>query len=207
MQEVALGLRERKKAYTREIITIAAWTLFQQRGVAETSIREIAELAEVAEKTVWNYFSSKEELVTAALDAILQVNPLLEFVAARPEDEHPATVLRRALSEASEGMTNADARALQKMMESIQQDLALSTANLRYLQSLADSLADVMRDRAPHFSMTQAQLRTLTACYAAIVDSVAIAQPARVTAKAWGDHLDRELARLERAWTTEGTHL
>src|SRR4249920_1574453 len=59
------GLRERKKQRTREAIARVAQELFAQRGFHETTIREIAEAADVSPRTVSTYFPVKEDLVFA----------------------------------------------------------------------------------------------------------------------------------------------
>jgi len=56
------GLRERKRRRTRAAIAEAAMRLFLARGFDQVSVAEIAEAAEVAEKTVYNYFPTKGEL-------------------------------------------------------------------------------------------------------------------------------------------------
>jgi len=58
-----LGLRERKKLRTRETIIRVALDLFTRQGFAETTIRQIADAAEVAPRTVSAYFPVKEQLV------------------------------------------------------------------------------------------------------------------------------------------------
>src|SRR3954464_8241434 len=57
------GLRERKKRQTREAIAAAAIELFQARGFDSITVSEVAAAADVSEKTVFNYFPTKEELV------------------------------------------------------------------------------------------------------------------------------------------------
>jgi AcrR family transcriptional regulator len=59
----AEGLRERKKRQTREAIAAAALDLFERQGYAATTIAQIAAAADVSPRTVFGYFSSKEELV------------------------------------------------------------------------------------------------------------------------------------------------
>lgn len=57
------GLRERKKQRTRQAIADTARELFVERGFDGVTVVEIARAAEVAEKTVFNYFPTKEDLV------------------------------------------------------------------------------------------------------------------------------------------------
>jgi AcrR family transcriptional regulator len=57
------GLRERKKERTRETIANVALELFSKNGFHETTVRQIAEQAEVAPRTVSGYFPAKEDLV------------------------------------------------------------------------------------------------------------------------------------------------
>jgi AcrR family transcriptional regulator len=57
------GLRERKKQQTREDIARAAMKLFTKRGFDEVTVADVADAAGVSEKTVFNYFPAKEDLV------------------------------------------------------------------------------------------------------------------------------------------------
>jgi AcrR family transcriptional regulator len=57
------GRRERKKQQTRELIAETARQLFAERGFERVTVAEIARVADVSEKTVFNYFPTKEDLV------------------------------------------------------------------------------------------------------------------------------------------------
>jgi AcrR family transcriptional regulator len=76
------GLRERKKRETREAITRAAWKLFARRGFDAVTVADIARAAKVSEKTVFNYFPTKEDLVFGA--GMQRTAALIDAVRARP---------------------------------------------------------------------------------------------------------------------------
>jgi len=67
----APNLRERKKARARETILATARELIDQKGYANTKMREIARAAEVSYQTLYNYFPTKalilQDLLTRAM--------------------------------------------------------------------------------------------------------------------------------------------
>jgi AcrR family transcriptional regulator len=64
-----LGLRERKKQQTRQLIAETARRLFSERGFEQVTVAEIARAANVSEQTVFNYFPIKENLVYWRLES------------------------------------------------------------------------------------------------------------------------------------------
>jgi len=79
------GLRERKKERTRQLIADTARQLFAERGFDAVTVAEIARQAEVAEKTVYNYFPTKEDLFYSRLEAFEE--ELLAAIRERGEGE------------------------------------------------------------------------------------------------------------------------
>ena len=59
------GLRERKRRAAREAIAATARRLFAERGFDAVTVSQVAAAAEVSEKTVFNYFPTKEDLAFA----------------------------------------------------------------------------------------------------------------------------------------------
>lgn len=62
-----IGLRGRKKAKRRQAILQVAGALFEQNGYDPTTMAEIAEAAHISPPTVFNYFGSKENILSALL--------------------------------------------------------------------------------------------------------------------------------------------
>jgi AcrR family transcriptional regulator len=86
------GLRERKKEQTRELIATTARRLFSERGFEGVTVAEIARAADVAEKTVFNYFPTKEDLFYSRLEAFEE--ELLEAVRGRARGESVIAAFR-----------------------------------------------------------------------------------------------------------------
>jgi len=78
---------QRRKARTRAALLAAARQLFAARGVDGTTIAEIAEHADIAIGSFYNYFRTKEELLDALLEEELARQlRLLELRQAQVED-------------------------------------------------------------------------------------------------------------------------
>jgi len=86
------GLRERKKQQTRQLIAQTAARLFAERGYEQVAIVDVARAAEVAEKTVYNYFPTKEHLVVDLEEPLRE--RLVELIRTRPTHATPAGAIR-----------------------------------------------------------------------------------------------------------------
>jgi AcrR family transcriptional regulator len=69
MQTSEPGLRERKRAETRDKLETAAVTLVLKNGLEHTTIDAICEAAEVSGRTFFNYFDSKEDAILGLQDS------------------------------------------------------------------------------------------------------------------------------------------
>ena len=61
--QLAEGLRERKKRLTRQLLSDTATAMFLEHGFDGFKVSEVAEACGVSEKTVYNYFPTKESLI------------------------------------------------------------------------------------------------------------------------------------------------
>ena len=88
-----MGLREFKKQRTRQAIAEAAMHLFVERGFDHVTVVEVAEAVGVSEKTVFNYFPTKEDLFFDEADE--REAALLEAIRDRKPGESIPAALRR----------------------------------------------------------------------------------------------------------------
>ncbi len=141
--DAANGLRERKKARTREAIIDAALDLFAVKGFDATTIEDIAAAAEVSPRTFFRYFESKLDLVMArAGDKHDDIGPL---VAARPPGEDALDAVRAVVvDQLSDDLR--DPRLLREI-EVMLTDPTLRTLARDHFEDEVDGLRAVVAER------------------------------------------------------------
>jgi AcrR family transcriptional regulator len=92
-----VGLRERKKQQTRELIADTAHRLFADRGFDAVTVAQIAREANVSEVTVFNYFATKEDLFYGGMQFFEE--GLLDAVRTRAPGESVLQAFRRPVLE------------------------------------------------------------------------------------------------------------
>jgi len=90
--EVAPGRNERRKARTRSALLAAGQRLFGEHGFDATTVAEIAQGADVAIGSFYNYFDTKDELLAALLQETL-AEQLRRMQARRAGIEDPAEAI------------------------------------------------------------------------------------------------------------------
>jgi AcrR family transcriptional regulator len=143
-----MGLRERKKDQTRQLIADTAWQLFADQGFEQVTVAEIARQAEVATATVFNYFPTKQDLFFSRLEAFEA--QLVEAVRHRPVGEPALVAFRRALlasggllAQAAEGDVQAWER-LQTVNRVLAASPALQAREHQALARTTDQLAALL---------------------------------------------------------------
>ena len=104
----AMGLRERKKEQTRRAIEDAAFRLFEERGYAATTVADIADAADIAPRTFFAYFPSKEAVVFGDFDA--SFGTLAARLREREEGETTFEALRAWIGDLIDAERDQDGR-------------------------------------------------------------------------------------------------
>jgi len=140
------GLRERKKRLTRQRISDIATALFIAHGFDHVRIAEIAEKVGVSEKTIYNYFPTKESLVYDNAD-----EELLRLAAAlrdRTQGSSPTGAVVEALKQESARFMLAigDDRLdfLPAFGEMIRQTPTLRAAWSEHRHRLAETVTEIL---------------------------------------------------------------
>jgi AcrR family transcriptional regulator len=137
--------RERKKLETRQALEQAALRLFAERGYEQTTVEEIAEAADVAVRTFFRYFSSKQDVLFGEV-ATDRVTRLGSELAARPPAEPPlASVV--AVMERLDIVGAEDQEAILVRLELMRQQPSLRTRYLDLINTMRLVIVDFIAER------------------------------------------------------------
>jgi AcrR family transcriptional regulator len=199
-QAPPLGLRERKKQRTRELVAETARRLFAERGFERVPVAEIARAAEVSEQTVFNYFPRKEDLVYWRLESF--EDELLAAIREREGGESFLRAFARFILRRRGLLAERDPEARERLLEitrMITESPALVARERqifdRYTESLARLIADELGSRADDV-LPWVLANALMGIHRALIDY----SRRRIVAGASSERIARELrARGERA--------
>jgi AcrR family transcriptional regulator len=99
------GLRERKRRLTRQRISDIATVMFAARGFDNVKVSEVADVVGVSEKTIYNYFPTKESMVLDLADE--SVERMARTLREREPGESVTSAALRALRYDHERMDRA----------------------------------------------------------------------------------------------------
>jgi len=131
----AEGLRARKKRLMRQQLSDTATRMFVERGFDAVRVAEVAEACGVSEKTVFNYFPTKESLVLDRLEVTMASLRTGLAEPAVPPTEAALRILDRELTAMTTWLNGQDdpagaAEAMRRFG-----DLIRATPSLRAYQS------------------------------------------------------------------------
>jgi len=149
--EAASGLRERKKQRTREAIVKAAFGLFAERGFEGTTIAQIAEAAEIAPRTFFAYFPSKDDVVFHDFEE--QYALVSSWLSEREAGANTFDALRAGIAESieelgTEGGARLEEKRLRHKLARENPSLAAHAEYLRgrFAELVSDSVAEDLGD-------------------------------------------------------------
>ncbi len=146
------GLRERKKRETRQHISDIATGLFLERGFEEVRVSDVAAAAGVSEKTVYNYFTTKESLLLDREEPIAEA--LREALGPGAPDASPIDAVLRVLLDGVRefyGMweDNDDGfRSILRFREMVEGTASLRAAQRDMMDRTSQVAAEAMAQRA-----------------------------------------------------------
>ena len=140
-----LGRREANKLATRQALQQAADRLFAERGVAQTTVRDIADEAGVTERTFFRYFGSKEDLIIR--DAFDWMPVLQQVILDRPAAEPPLVAVRRALETMIGSITRTDTASPLTLFAGGPPGERVTPSAMRIMRKVETDVADVLEQR------------------------------------------------------------
>jgi AcrR family transcriptional regulator len=137
--------RERKKLETRQALEQAALRLFAQQGYEQTTVEDIAEAADVAVRTFFRYFSSKQDVLFG--DVVTdRITRLRSDLANRPEDEDPIDSVRAVL-DLLDFKGPDEEEAIMARLELMAAQPSLVTRYLEIVDELRSVMVDFVAER------------------------------------------------------------
>jgi AcrR family transcriptional regulator len=162
------GLRQRKKDSSRRAIEDAAWELFAEQGYDETSINDIAERANVAPRTFFRYFPTKEALMYPQFDELLQ--SVRDEFRKRPVDEPVITSLFGSF-EVLSGSLEGEASRARERMEMMKQRGQHPPGTEYFRARLAEATAELVLEREGDSDEARMRARLASGVVSLLIDT------------------------------------
>ena len=153
------GLRERKKAATRQALHAAAVRLAIEHGADRVTVEAIADEAGVSRRTFSNYFANKEQALLHGDHR--RMHALVEVVRARPAGEQPWAALTHAAEEFYRSLGEVDPQwAAQVRL--VRSQPALAAEQVKTYAALERELSAEVARRRPDEPPVRARLMAAT---------------------------------------------
>ncbi len=197
-------LRARKKRRTRDAIIQAAVRLFSEKGFENTTVEDIAAAAEVAPRTFYRYFPTKEDVVfvdqdledEAAERALLEVRP----------GESDMDRVSRAVREVLK-ITGRNLDSLAEMHRLVEATPALQARMLEVMWRNEKRVAEAFLAGKPRSSEAEVRARLLAACVSAAMRVVFVSwfKSGRRRASSLRRDVESALAALRSGFDSPGS--
>ena len=135
-----MGLREAKKLHMRQHIANEAMRLFVERGFDRVPVADVAAAAEVSQKTVFNYFPTKEDLFFDEVPA--REEALRQAIRGRRSGESILAALRRLQSGECPRMCSPGFAVFARIIE---ESPALQAKELEVMARFSAALAETIQ--------------------------------------------------------------
>jgi AcrR family transcriptional regulator len=139
------GRREANKQATRAALRSAARQLFASQGFERTTVRDIARLANVTERTFYRYFDGKEDLVADDYQTFLAM--LKDAILARPADEPALLAVQCAVRSLAQQAAISAVPGPLWLVSSATPAARLRRSTARPLVRLEDAIASALLSR------------------------------------------------------------
>lgn len=192
-------LRQRHADRTRSALVCAALELFAERGFAATTIDQIAARADVAPRTFFRYFATKEAVVYH--DAADVVSRTRDILLARPAQEPPHRSLLSVLTEMGDELA-ADGGRMLLIHRLSKEDPGVLDYQRVLIQQFEQEIVETL---AVHRGIDPADL-DLWATSAALLSSLGVAFRSWMNAGATGPlgpYITRALDACRRAFAND----
>jgi AcrR family transcriptional regulator len=168
-----IGRREAHKRATRAAIKEAAMRLVAEQGFEATTVRQIADAADVTERTFYRYFDGKTGLI--ADEALTWMRGLHDAIRDRPATEPPLRAVERAMvALAAQSRQNPESAPLWMFADTPQQYEMLQRSAPRPLLRFEESIADAVLARTGESPTARRQAELIARVSVAVLRSAGI---------------------------------
>jgi len=142
----SVSLRQRHTDRTRAAIAEAALELFAERGFAATTVDDIAARADVAPRTFFRYFPTKESILFHDME--IKLGMVRELLLARPLDEPPYVSLIAVFAELGSEFTSDSGKSQFICRLAAEEPKLLTHPRHLMIEHFEDELVRVLAERA-----------------------------------------------------------
>ena len=154
-----VGLRERKKRQTRQILLDTAERMFEEHGYDHVTVAEIADASNISVKTLFTYFASKEDLAFG--DESQLRDALTQAIASRGPGVSVFAAAAAELQRQAKQQDTTEIDGIERWHRSVGASLALQSRLRRMWSDYEDAVAEVIVQTTPKIDPPLARLQAM----------------------------------------------